>query len=158
MPKGTQDLNFLRWIGSNICQIQPCHSKQTSSNLLQILYKPWNHVVSLICVQYVSNMKAGSVLLKVGGYEICISEGIHSSGARLIPLFFARAGEEEFWECFLFVLKKGKSKIFNVEKARNEWMIMKEFEKCCRTLKKDEERVEVIGLQLTLNIFLIFPL
>ena len=53
-------------------------------------------MVSLIDVQYVFNMKAVSVLWKVGGYEICISEGIHSSGARLIPLFFTRAGGEEF--------------------------------------------------------------
>ena len=53
-------------------------------------------MVSLIYFQYVSNVKAVSVLWKVGGYEICISEGIHSSGARLIPLFFTRAGGEEF--------------------------------------------------------------
>ena len=41
---------------------------------------------------------------------------------------------------FSFAFEKGKSKIFNEEKARNELMIMKEFEKCCRTLKKDGER------------------
>ena len=40
----------------------------------------------------------------------------------------------------MFSFEKGKSMIFYEERARNELMIIKEFEKCCRTLKKDGER------------------
>ena len=56
MPKGTQDLNFLRWIGSNISQFQPSHSKRISSNVFQLWLNSLHHVdfsdICSICFQY----------------------------------------------------------------------------------------------------------
>ena len=104
---------------------------------------------------YVFNVKAVSILLKVGGFEICISEGIHSLEGRQINSFVLHKGTsfEKEPECFLLVLEKeklgysmfsfnvsmflGKRKSCNIQR-RNELMIMKEFAKCCATLKTEE--------------------